>query len=42
VVGAIFFLPFFLDQAIGKSKMMALGLVLGLWITLRFLTRLRD
>jgi hypothetical protein len=38
----IFFLPFVFDQAIGKNKMIALALVLGLWLALRFVSRLRD
>jgi len=39
VVLGIFFLPFFLEDVFGKSKLLAVGLVLVVWIGLRFLVR---
>lgn len=39
VVLSIFFLPFFIDDIFGKSKLLAVALVLVVWIGLRFLVR---
>lgn len=39
VVAAIFFLPFVMGGLVERSKPLALGLVLGLWVALRFVVR---
>jgi len=39
VVAGIFFLPFFLDDLFGRSKMLAVGLVLVVWVGLRVVVR---
>jgi hypothetical protein len=39
IVMGIFFLPFVLEDFVGRSKLVALGLVLGLWLATRLLTR---
>ena len=39
VVVGIFFLPFFLDDLFGRSKMLAVGLVLVVWVGLRVVVR---
>jgi hypothetical protein len=39
IVVAIFFLPFVLDDFFGRSRLLALVLVVGLWLAMRVLTR---
>lgn len=39
VVLGIFFLPFFIDDVFGKSKLLGVGLVLVVWVGLRLLVR---
>ena len=42
VVGGVFFLPFFFEAALaGRSRLVAIALVLGLWFVLRFVIRRR-
>lgn len=39
VIFGIFFLPFFLDDLFGRSKVLAVGLVLVVWVGLRLVVR---
>ena len=39
IVVGIFFLPFVLEDFVGRSKLVALALVLGVWLATRLLTR---
>lgn len=39
IIFGIFFLPFFIDDVFGKSKLLAVALVLVVWIGLRFVVR---
>jgi len=39
VVAAIFFVPFLMDDFVGRSKLVAAGLVVGMWVVMRGVLR---